>query len=167
MIASKYEEIYAPEVNDFVYITDGAYTKENILDCENEILTALEFNLSAPSSLHFLRRFSKAANSEYTVHTLCKYLCEVCLMDVKLAKYLPSQIAAGSVYLARAMTHSRPLWDSTLEHYTTYSAEKVRRVACDINNLLKHLKNASLQSIHKKYCTAKFSEVALLPLVEL
>jgi cyclin B len=28
MIASKYEEIYAPEVRDFVYICDNAYTKE-------------------------------------------------------------------------------------------------------------------------------------------
>lgn len=31
LIASKYEEIYAPEVRDFVYITDNAYTKEEIL----------------------------------------------------------------------------------------------------------------------------------------
>jgi G2/mitotic-specific cyclin-B, other len=28
LIASKYEEIYAPEVNDFVFITDKAYTRE-------------------------------------------------------------------------------------------------------------------------------------------
>jgi cyclin B len=27
LIATKYEEIYAPEVRDFVYITDNAYTK--------------------------------------------------------------------------------------------------------------------------------------------
>lgn len=31
LIASKYEEIYAPEVKDFVYITDRAYQKEEIL----------------------------------------------------------------------------------------------------------------------------------------
>lgn len=31
LIASKYEEIYAPEVKDFVYITDKAYLKEEIL----------------------------------------------------------------------------------------------------------------------------------------
>ncbi len=31
LIASKYEEIYAPIVKDFVYITDNAYTKEEIL----------------------------------------------------------------------------------------------------------------------------------------
>lgn len=28
LIASKYEEIYAPEIRDFVYITDKAYSKE-------------------------------------------------------------------------------------------------------------------------------------------
>lgn len=27
LIASKYEEIWAPEVNDFVYISDKAYTR--------------------------------------------------------------------------------------------------------------------------------------------
>ena len=33
-IASKYEEIYAPEVKDFAYVTDKAYTKKAILQCE-------------------------------------------------------------------------------------------------------------------------------------
>jgi len=33
-IASKYEEIYAPEVKDFAYVTDSAYTKQEILDME-------------------------------------------------------------------------------------------------------------------------------------
>lgn len=28
LIASKYEDIYAPEISDFVYITDKAYTRE-------------------------------------------------------------------------------------------------------------------------------------------
>lgn len=32
LIASKYEEIWAPEVNDFVYISDKAYTR-CALDC--------------------------------------------------------------------------------------------------------------------------------------
>ena len=34
LVASKFEEIYAPEVNDFVFITDNAYTPQNILDME-------------------------------------------------------------------------------------------------------------------------------------
>lgn len=31
LVACKYEEIYPPIVKDFVYITDNAYTKEEIL----------------------------------------------------------------------------------------------------------------------------------------
>ncbi len=31
LIACKYEEIYPPELKDFVYITDKAYTKEDVL----------------------------------------------------------------------------------------------------------------------------------------
>ena len=34
LIACKYEEIYPPIVKDFVYITDNAYTKEEILEQE-------------------------------------------------------------------------------------------------------------------------------------
>ena len=31
LIASKYEEIYAPEIGDFVYMTDKAYSKAQML----------------------------------------------------------------------------------------------------------------------------------------
>jgi len=34
LIASKYEEIYPPIVTDFVYITDNAYSKKEILEME-------------------------------------------------------------------------------------------------------------------------------------
>ena len=34
-IASKYEEIYPPELNDFVFNCDNLYTKEQILDMES------------------------------------------------------------------------------------------------------------------------------------
>ena len=45
LIACKYEEIYPPIVKDFVYITDNAYTKEEILDMERKILQTLDFNI--------------------------------------------------------------------------------------------------------------------------
>lgn len=46
LIASKYEEIWAPELNDFVYISDRAYKKEQILTMEKVMLNALKFNLT-------------------------------------------------------------------------------------------------------------------------
>lgn len=59
LIASKYEEIYAPEVKDFVYITDKAYTAYEILDMERTMLITLNFNTTTTSSLRFLERYAK------------------------------------------------------------------------------------------------------------
>lgn len=61
-IASKYEEMYAPDIGDFVFITDTTYSKQEILQMEKSILKSLDFNLSKPLPLHFLRRNSKAGN---------------------------------------------------------------------------------------------------------
>lgn len=38
LIASKYEEIWAPKVNDFVCISDRAYTHEQVLEWKNGFL---------------------------------------------------------------------------------------------------------------------------------
>lgn len=40
-IAAKYEEIYPPEIKDFVFITDRAYSKEDVLEMEFMILSTL------------------------------------------------------------------------------------------------------------------------------
>lgn len=167
LIASKYEEIYAPECNDFVYISDGAYTKQQILNMEQTILNTLNFNITHPSALHFLRRYSKAGGSDYTLHTVCKYLIELVLIDVKFLKYLPSLLAAASVYLGRAITGKTPLWTSTLHHYSTYSESIVRECALEMNELLKKSHSSSLKAIRKKYSSPKFGQVAELPLIDL
>jgi len=166
-VGSKYEEIYAPECNDFVYIADGAYTKEQILNMETEILNTLSFNLTSPSTLHFLRRYSKAAGSNYTIHTLCKYIIEISLIDVKLLRFFPSEIAAGAVFLARMMTSKTPLWTPTLQHYTTYSEEHVRGVAVEINDFLKRAQKSALKAVHKKYAHERHGQVSEIPLVDL
>jgi hypothetical protein len=57
LIASKYHEINPPVVEDFIYITDSTYTREQILQQEHAILTLLNFDLTFPTSFTFLERF--------------------------------------------------------------------------------------------------------------
>lgn len=58
-LASKYEEMYPPEISDFAYVTDRAYTTAQIRDMEMTILRTLKFQLGRPLPLQFLRRASK------------------------------------------------------------------------------------------------------------
>lgn len=62
LVACKYEEMYTPEVGDFAYITDNAFSKSQILEMERVVLKSLKFQLGRPLPLHFLRRASKVAN---------------------------------------------------------------------------------------------------------
>ena len=51
------------QVNDFILISDSAYTREQILKMEKAILNMLEWNLTVPTPYVFLVRFAKAASS--------------------------------------------------------------------------------------------------------
>jgi hypothetical protein len=63
-LAAKYEEIYPPELRDLVYITDKAYTKEEILTMESKILKALKYQVTIASTHSFLVRYLKAAHAD-------------------------------------------------------------------------------------------------------
>lgn len=53
----KYEEIYPPDVNEFVYITDTTYTKKQVLRMEQLILKVLTFDLFVPTLFTFVNLY--------------------------------------------------------------------------------------------------------------
>jgi G2/mitotic-specific cyclin 1/2 len=100
-IASKYEEVLAPHVENFKHVADDGFTVTQILGAERYILSALNYDLSYPNPMNFLRRISKAENYDVQTRTLGKYLMEISLVDHRFVGHLPSQVAAASMYLAR------------------------------------------------------------------
>merc|ERR1712025_876577 len=178
-IASKYEEMYAPEIGDFVYITDRAYTEPQIREMEMKILSTLSFDLGRPLPLHFLRRNSKAGNVDALTHTLANYAMELSLVDYKIAHINPSVIAASALALSlkvledRNRTHeeekTKPIsemWNSTLVHYTTYTfdmiSDSVEKLAALMLTTSKASANSKNMAVRKKYEDKKLSKIALL-----
>merc|ERR1712241_128610 len=60
-IASKYHEIYAPEMDDFIYISDSAFEEADLIKTEIEILKTLSFTLTVPTLLSFAERYTQIA----------------------------------------------------------------------------------------------------------
>jgi cyclin A len=61
LVAAKYEEIYPPTVNDFVYISDGTYKKQEVMKMESVLLTTLGFALTAPTSWEMSKMFIRGS----------------------------------------------------------------------------------------------------------
>ncbi|PRP79894.1 hypothetical protein PROFUN_12383 [Planoprotostelium fungivorum] len=172
LIASKFEEIYTPKVDDFIYFTANAYTREELLKMEKLILITLDFNLNVPSPIHFLRRFSKAAHSDSRAHTLGKYLIELTILDYELLNFLPSEIAASATYIARAMMRphgSQPIWNDTIEHYTGYSVEDIMPCIRRMNELAFAQNSAGYKytAIQRKYASNRLMSVSLTATVRI
>lgn len=100
LIACKYEEIYPPELKDFVYITDRAYTKEDLLQMEFQILSTLSFDIAFPTTHRFIERYMKLLGGDLTVQTFAYYFTELALVDIRLLQYPSSHLAAAAISLA-------------------------------------------------------------------
>lgn len=98
LIASKYEEIYPPELNDLIILTANAYTRRDIMRIEIEILEKLNFDLGKPIPLAFLRRFSKAAHCDLKMHSISKFLMEMSLTEYECSHWAPSLLAATALF---------------------------------------------------------------------
>ena len=101
-IAAKVEEIiYFPSAANFLYCADSSYSETEILQAECYVLKTLDWNLSYPNPIHFLRRISKADQYNVQTRTIAKYLMEIQCLEWRLISALPSVLAASSVWLAR------------------------------------------------------------------
>ncbi|KHN21404.1 Cyclin-A3-4 [Glycine soja] len=166
LIASKYEEIKPPDVEDFCYITDNTYSKEEVVNMEADILKALKFELGGPTVKTFLRRFSRVAQegvdtSDLQFEFLSCYLAELSLLDYNCIKFLPSLVAASVVFLARFMfsTKTHP-WNLALHQLTRYKPADLKECVLNLHDLYLSRRGASLQAVREKYKQHKFKCVA-------
>lgn len=163
LVASKYEEIFAPKVEDFCYICAEAFSAQEILAVEGIMLNALEFNLTNPTCYRFGQRFSKVANLDETQDNFANYVMESTLPIIDFLKFMPSMIASAAVWMARYVTNTVPVWDKAMENETTYKEEDLK--AC-LRELWAIIANSDLKykAVRRKYSETKYSNAATLKL---
>ncbi|KAJ8511296.1 hypothetical protein OPV22_001730 [Ensete ventricosum] len=166
LLACKYEEVSVPVVEDLILISDGAYTRNEVLAMEKLILKTLQFNMSVPTPYVFMRRFLKAAQSDIQLELLSFFIIELCLVEYKMLKFHPSLLSAAAIYTAQCTLKGFKHWNKTCELHTTYTEDQL--LECSMLMVSFHLKagTGKLTGVHRKYSTFKYgcaakSEAAL------
>jgi hypothetical protein len=174
LIACKYEEIYPPEVKDCVYITDRAYTRQDVLDMETHIVKILQFKMTVPTGHPFLQRFLHVSRATKVMRNLASYYMERMLQEYSTLSYRPSLVAAAAVCLAinnpDALDYEGldadqgPGIPESLVSYTGFSRKKIIEVsqlmAFKVSEETTTYSRRELVSVKKKYQADRYTNAS-------
>lgn len=109
LIASKFEEIYAPSVAELCYITDNTYSVEQVMAMERTVLKSLDYRVCRPTSKTFCDIYCAAMSLECDVKYLSNFLCETTLLSTELCVYRAS-IKAKAAIMISSLTLRGSIW---------------------------------------------------------
>ncbi|XP_059459811.1 G2/mitotic-specific cyclin-2-like isoform X2 [Corylus avellana] len=160
LLACKYEEVAVPVVEDFIVISDRAYSRKEVLEMEKLMVNSLQFNLSVPTPYVFMRRFLKAAEADKKLELLSFFLIEMCLVEYEMVKFSPSLLAAAAIFTAKCTLGGFKQWSKTCEWYTSYSEEQLLECARMMVDFHQKSGTGKLTGVHRKYNTSKYGYAA-------
>jgi len=166
LIASKYEEIYAPETRDFVYISDNAITKEDIFKMEDLICTTLNFDFTWPSILNFLIYYLKKIDLGKEMIFISIYCLELTLNEISMIRFKYSLIAFAIISnlkdISKKNNKNSQLYKiSLIKMQFGYLENDIY----DCSNLIKSYlilgqnEKQKLGAVQRKYCSKKYGEI--------
>lgn len=150
LIACKVDERIPPLVDDFVYVCDDTYIREDIMRMEKKILAVMEFDVGFSLSYTFLRRFGRVCRVSMPVLTLARYILELSLMDYRLnVEMSDSKLAAAALVLALKMNNIQG-WAPTLKYYCGLHLMEVNTVMQKLLAMMQQPLNERLNTVKNK-----------------
>ena len=172
MISCKHEEINVPKVEDFIYITDNAYNKEEVFTMEQNILNGLNYDLLYPSPIKFFEYLALKFNFDKKQLYFGKYLMENFLLNLIWIKYKPSIIACASAYIVMKFFKLKNYRDSYQKQWYMIEGKEgynkienncgVKDCAQEICNFVDNIGSTNYLSCQKKYSSDEFCNISKL-----
>ena len=159
LIASKYEEIFPPKINDFIFICDNAYNKNEILNMEKLILNSIDFNINFPTIFNFFEIYNQFFIFDKKIYFFCLFIMELTLLEIKFLNYSSDEICASAIYFSMKIFN---IQNENFEIFTKFSYLMIKNCILDLINLfdINNFNNIKTNSVYKKYSLPQFLEVA-------
>lgn len=174
LIAAKHEEVWPPSVNECVAVTANTYTSKEVVSMEYDIVTALRFKFSVPTTFSIACCFLQQFNASQSTREATFLFLESAAHCYPLLRFLPSRIAAAAFLLGTKLDYSNnnernvstpKLWQGEFFRVSCgFLLEEVHPVAEQLLHFTKRLCSGSsrLQALHRKYSGKEFNAVTTL-----
>lgn len=162
LISCKSHEIYYPQNDKLIEMTDNAYSKEEMLTMENEILKKLNFFIVCPNPIDFYNILSKMFNFEKKQYYLGNYFIESALVNYQILKYSSSVIASSCTYLVMKyyrINGYQKLYNNFIIN-EQFPEDVIKDAAKEIYVLVDNLSKSKFKSVKKKYSLTQFENVS-------
>ena len=162
LISCKSHEIYYPQQNKLIEMTDNAYTKEEMLKMENEILKKLNFYIVCPNPIDFYNILSKMFGFEKKHYCLGNYFIESALVYYQILKYSSSVIASSCAYLVMKyyrINGYQKLYNNFILNEQN-PEDVIKDAAKEIYILVENLAKSKFKSVKKKFASAQYENVS-------
>jgi len=160
-IACKFEEIYTPHIKDFVYITDNAYSTQEILQMEVKVLKSLNYDVLIPTPLLFFQLISKYFNLNKKEFLFGRFILESFLIEYKSLKYHPSLIACTTGYIVMKFfkhVNYQAIYNGIFSPNIVLLKECAKKICYIVDGL----QNSNLNSVKKKFARKEYMQVSSL-----
>ena len=182
-LASKYEEIYPPDLKEFVLVCDKTYNRNEIIEMEGLIISSLNFDIVFTSSFQFHEMFCQKrkdniiscclilifshffhakgliVNIEGQTFHLGLYLMYLSTMEFSMARYRPSQMALSAIYLSNKFLKSDK-WRKELPQVIGCVENDIKNCSLDMLLLVNKIKRSSLSAVIRKFSSKKHLSVS-------
>lgn len=161
LIASKYAEVCSHEIpiDDLIICSERAYSRDEILSMERVILNILDYELCFPTTLSFVNLFLAAFSPDSKTEVFVDYISKVSTSNYDLLQFVPSQIAASSVYLAVRICQSPSDTTKSINTFLTYCENHMNSCINKLKTFV--LEQEKLKGCFYKSYSNKYSEFSL------
>ncbi|UJR21326.1 hypothetical protein I4U23_024420 [Adineta vaga] len=167
-VASKYEEMYPPALDEFSFITDNTYETKHILRMEQILMKMLNFSLSGPTCYTFMQYYLTCLKSTLSMkdhdndykclNLLTSYLCTLSLLqDRPFSSYQSSMIAASCLFYANRLLNKDATWNNSHIQITSYVQRDLTECVASLDELFRKTfhQDETTSSILRRYLKSK------------
>ena len=163
LIASKYEDIYPPYLDDLSQICNYIYSNDDIIKKEYEILSGLNFDILYNSSYKYLTFLHSVTDKEnMKLLYLAQFILELALENLEILEHSQCLRAISALFLAKKILQIKKSWNN-LKLYYKYDESEIKKVQKKMIGLLnKVIKSKTKNSVYEKFESSKYKSVSSL-----